>query len=87
MTATGNRPWSLSQLHLLLTGECKYECDHCFVWSGPGQGNTMDREVIGHILDQEESYADACHLCYLSRSKLREMFPDVLTPDQMYGDT
>jgi len=54
MTVTGKHPWSLSQLHLLLTGECKYECDHCFVWSGPGQGNTMDREVIGCILDQAE---------------------------------
>ena len=54
MTATGKRPWSLSQLHLLLTGECKYECDHCFVWSGPEQGNTMNREIIGHILDQAE---------------------------------
>jgi hypothetical protein len=54
MTATVKRPWSLSQLHLLLTGECKYECDHCFVWSGPGRGNTMDQEVIGLILDQAE---------------------------------
>ena len=54
MTAPGKRPWSLSQLHLLLTGDCKYECDHCFVWSGPGQGNTMDRKIIGHILDQAE---------------------------------
>ena len=54
MTATGKHPWSLSQLHLLLTGECNYECDHCFVWSGPGQGNTMDRKIIGHILDQAE---------------------------------
>ena len=54
MTTPGKHPWSLSQLHLLLTGECKYECDHCFVWSGPGQGNTMDRETIGHILDQAE---------------------------------
>jgi len=52
MQETDNLPWSLTQLHLLLTGECKYECDHCFVWSGPGQGNTMDREVIGRILDQ-----------------------------------
>ena len=57
MTTPGKRPWSLSQLHLLLTGECSYECDHCFVWSGPEQGNTMDREIIGHILDQAEDLA------------------------------
>ena len=54
MTATGKHPWSLSQLHLLLTLECKYECDHCFVKSGPGQGLTMDRETIGRILDEAE---------------------------------
>ncbi len=30
-------------------------------------------------------YADACHLCYETRLVLRERFPDVLTPDQMYG--
>ena len=55
MATAGKRPWSLSQLHLLLTGECKYDCDHCFVWGGPEQGNTMDREIIGRILDQAEN--------------------------------
>ena len=54
MTANSKRPWSLSELHLLLSGECNYECDHCFVWSGPGQANTMNRETIDHILDQAE---------------------------------
>lgn len=54
MTTPGKRPWSLSQLHLLLTGECKFECDHCFVWGGPKQGNTMDREIIERILGQAE---------------------------------
>ena len=32
-----------------------------------------------------EGYADACHLCYESRRALRARFPDILTPDQMYG--
>jgi hypothetical protein len=31
------------------------------------------------------SYADACHLCYEARRSLRERFPEVLLPDQMYG--
>jgi len=30
-------------------------------------------------------YADACHLCYQARTTLRERFPQVLNPDQMYG--
>jgi MoaA/NifB/PqqE/SkfB family radical SAM enzyme len=32
------------------------------------------------------SYADACHLCYEARTTLRTRFPDLLAPDQMYGD-
>ncbi len=32
-----------------------------------------------------EGYVDACHLCYRVREGLRERFPNVLTPDQMYG--
>jgi hypothetical protein len=41
--------------------------------------------VQRYDLDLRESYADACHLCYLAREALRERFPDILTPDQMYG--
>jgi len=29
--------------------------------------------------------ADACHLCYLARCALRDRFPEVLIPGQMYG--
>ena len=36
-------------------------------------------------LPHDESYADACHLCYSARSNLRSRFPDELLPDQMYG--
>jgi len=34
----------------------------------------------------EQTYADACHLCYDARLQLRERFPDVLAPGQMYGE-
>jgi MoaA/NifB/PqqE/SkfB family radical SAM enzyme len=33
----------------------------------------------------EDAYADACHLCYMTRESLRQQFPKFLTPDQMYG--
>jgi hypothetical protein len=33
----------------------------------------------------QAGYADACHLCYEARRTLRDRFPDVLGPDQMYG--
>ena len=36
-------------------------------------------------LSHEETYADACHLCYEARRALRSRFPDILGPDQMYG--
>jgi hypothetical protein len=42
----------LSGLHLLLTYECNYECDHCFVWGGPSQSGTMSVETIEHILGE-----------------------------------
>ncbi|MGB2983287.1 MAG: radical SAM protein [Candidatus Bipolaricaulia bacterium] len=38
-----------------------------------------------HGLDHEDGYADACHLCYEARQALRDRFPQILTPDQMYG--
>jgi MoaA/NifB/PqqE/SkfB family radical SAM enzyme len=37
-------------------------------------------------LPHEESYADACHLCYAARLLLRSKYPEILAPDQMYGE-
>jgi len=37
-------------------------------------------------LPHEERYADACHLCYEARRTLRRRFPEILAPDQMYGE-
>ena len=56
MTARTNEPGSssLSGLHLLLTYECNYECDHCFVWGGPLQTGTMTLETIERILGEAE---------------------------------
>ena len=45
----------LTGLHLLLTYECNYECDHCFVWGGPSQDGTMTIETVEHILDEAKS--------------------------------
>jgi hypothetical protein len=36
-------------------------------------------------LSLKEGYADACHLCYETRLALRERFPEILAPDQIYG--
>jgi MoaA/NifB/PqqE/SkfB family radical SAM enzyme len=42
----------LTGLHLLLSYECNFECDHCFVWGGPEQNGTMSAQTIENILQQ-----------------------------------
>jgi hypothetical protein len=42
----------LNGLHLLLTYQCVLECDHCFVWGGPGQTGTFTLEQIDEVLRQ-----------------------------------
>lgn len=37
-------------------------------------------------LPHDPVYADACHLCYAARCLLREKYPDILAPDEMYGE-
>lgn len=44
----------LSGLHLLLANQCPFECDHCFVWSGPFQTGTMTLDIVEYIIDQAE---------------------------------
>lgn len=41
--------------------------------------------VRRYALPLRDRFADACHLCYQARLLLRERFPEILTPDQMYG--
>jgi MoaA/NifB/PqqE/SkfB family radical SAM enzyme len=41
--------------------------------------------VQEYNLPHAEAYADACHLCYEARLSLRQRFPEILKPDQMYG--
>jgi hypothetical protein len=39
-------------LHILLTYQCTYECDHCFVWGSPRQTGTLTLEQIDNVLQQ-----------------------------------
>ena len=50
-----SRSSPLSGLHLLLTYECNFECDHCFAWGGPTQTGTMTLETIEHIIAEAEA--------------------------------
>ncbi len=39
-------------LHFLLTYECTYECDHCFLFSGPRSGGTFTLQQIEAALGE-----------------------------------
>ena len=54
-STTEIRSPALAGLHLLLTYECNYECDHCFTWGSSSQSGTMTLETIQHILAEAES--------------------------------
>ena len=43
---------NLTGLHLLLTYQCTYECDHCFAWGSPRQSGTMTLDAVQRILQQ-----------------------------------
>ena len=45
----------ISGLHILLTYQCTFECDHCFVWGSPWQCGTLNFEQVETILAQAES--------------------------------
>jgi pyruvate-formate lyase-activating enzyme len=51
-TTEATRMAQFSQIHLLLTYQCPFECQHCFVWGSPFQTGTMTiaqvREVFRH---------------------------------------
>jgi len=44
----------LTGLHLLLTYQCNYECDHCFVWGGPSQRGVMTLSQVRDVYRQAQ---------------------------------
>ena len=44
----------LTGLHLLLTYQCNYECDHCFVWGSPFQKGVMTLAQVRDITRQAQ---------------------------------
>ena len=45
----------LTGIHFLLTYQCTYECDHCFVWSSPSASGVFTLARIREILEQGQS--------------------------------
>jgi hypothetical protein len=44
----------LTGIHFLLTYVCTYECDHCFVYSGPHATGTFTIDQIQNVLDESK---------------------------------
>lgn len=42
----------LEGLHILLTYQCTFACDHCFVWGSPWQSGVLTLEQVENILQQ-----------------------------------
>ncbi len=42
----------LTGIHLLLSYQCTYECDHCFVWGSPEARGTMTLAQVRAVLQQ-----------------------------------
>jgi len=42
----------LTGLHILLTYQCIFECDHCFVWGSPRQKGVLGVAELDRLLDQ-----------------------------------
>jgi len=67
-------------LHVLLTVFDPETHPICGPILRGGPAELVREYKVGH----EEKYVDACHLCYFTRLNLREKFPEVLAPNQMY---
>ena len=52
---------------------------------GPLLANGPAGLVKKYDLPHNKHYADACHLCYEARNSLRDRFPAVVAPPNMYG--
>jgi hypothetical protein len=44
----------LTGLHILMTYQCNFECDHCFVWGSPWQTGTFTLAQLQDVLSQAE---------------------------------
>jgi organic radical activating enzyme len=44
----------LTGLHILLTYQCIFECDHCFVWGSPRQKGVLGVAELDRLLDQAQ---------------------------------
>jgi MoaA/NifB/PqqE/SkfB family radical SAM enzyme len=68
---------NLTGLHLLLSYQCTYECDHCFVHSSPGAPGTMTFEQVSDAL-QQAAELGTVHEIYLEGGEPFLFYPLML---------
>lgn len=51
-------------LHFLLTYECTYECDHCFLYSGPLSAGTFTLDQIERTLEEAAELKSVKNVCF-----------------------
>ena len=54
----------LSGVHFLLSYDCTYECDHCFVYSGPCAGGTFTINQIKEVLAEARKIDTMKAICF-----------------------
>jgi MoaA/NifB/PqqE/SkfB family radical SAM enzyme len=54
----------LRELHLLLTYQCTFERDHCFVWGSPNQTGTMTIAQVRRLLGQGRALGTVRSICF-----------------------
>jgi hypothetical protein len=47
----------LSGLHILMTYQCNFQCDHCFVWGSPWQSGTFTWPDLARVLEDAKEVA------------------------------
>jgi hypothetical protein len=64
MLPGGRREMSLSALHVLLTYQCNYQCDHCFVWGSPRQTGVFSLARLEEVYRQALELGTLHTICF-----------------------
>ncbi len=67
----------LSQVHILLTYRCLYECPHCFVHSGPGAPGSMTVQEVEGLVEQAATI-DGVRTIYFEGGEPAIYYPTLL---------
>jgi hypothetical protein len=72
----------LNGLHILLTYQCTFECDHCFVWGSPWQDGVMTLDQLHKVLSQARE-VDSLEWIYFEGGEPFLYYPILLRGVQM----